>query len=163
MFIRQCDRVKNGKRPAYWPLVESYRTATGPRQNGWPGWESSMKLGDLEFNTLPVAFGGPLCNRLMLDHHSRKLHQSHRIPSQNHRTIPSNRLVVVSCESSLLTKKIRPRLSNVGWKWMLRPREWKTCGSLGSMVSAASDSRLAAGHIPRFDACQSLPITSKSY
>jgi len=32
MFIRQCYRKKNGKRHAYWALVESYRTARGPRQ-----------------------------------------------------------------------------------------------------------------------------------
>jgi len=32
MFIRPCYRTKNGKRHAYWALVESYRTARGPRQ-----------------------------------------------------------------------------------------------------------------------------------
>jgi transposase len=32
MFIRQCYRRKNGKRHAYWVLVESHRTARGPRQ-----------------------------------------------------------------------------------------------------------------------------------
>jgi len=32
MFIRQCYRTKNGKRHAYWELVESYRTERGPRQ-----------------------------------------------------------------------------------------------------------------------------------
>jgi hypothetical protein len=32
MFIRQCYRRKNGKRHAYWALVESYRTPRGPRQ-----------------------------------------------------------------------------------------------------------------------------------
>jgi hypothetical protein len=32
MFIRQCYRQKNGKRHGYWALVESYRTARGPRQ-----------------------------------------------------------------------------------------------------------------------------------
>jgi transposase len=32
MFIRPCYRVKNGKRHAYWTLMESYRTARGPRQ-----------------------------------------------------------------------------------------------------------------------------------
>ena len=32
MFIRQCFRRKNGKRHAYWALVESYRTERGPRQ-----------------------------------------------------------------------------------------------------------------------------------
>jgi hypothetical protein len=32
MFIRQCYRRKNGKRHAYWALVESYRTCRGPRQ-----------------------------------------------------------------------------------------------------------------------------------
>jgi len=32
MFIRPCYRRKNGKRHAYWALVESYRTARGPRQ-----------------------------------------------------------------------------------------------------------------------------------
>jgi transposase len=32
MFIRPCFRNKNGKRRAYWSLVESYRTERGPRQ-----------------------------------------------------------------------------------------------------------------------------------
>jgi transposase len=32
MFIRPCYRTKNGKRHAYWTLVESYRTARGSRQ-----------------------------------------------------------------------------------------------------------------------------------
>ena len=32
MFIRPCYRFKNGKRHAYWALVESYRTSGGPRQ-----------------------------------------------------------------------------------------------------------------------------------
>ncbi len=39
MFIRQSHRIKNGKRHAYWALVESYRTAQGPRQRvvAWLG------------------------------------------------------------------------------------------------------------------------------
>ena len=32
MFLRRCYRVHNGKRHAYWALVESYRTARGSRQ-----------------------------------------------------------------------------------------------------------------------------------
>jgi len=32
MFIRPCYRKKNGKRHAYWALVESHRTVRGPRQ-----------------------------------------------------------------------------------------------------------------------------------
>jgi hypothetical protein len=32
MFIRPCYRKKNGKRHAYWVLMESYRTECGPRQ-----------------------------------------------------------------------------------------------------------------------------------
>jgi transposase len=32
MFIRPCYRIKNGKRHAYWALMESYRTQRGPRQ-----------------------------------------------------------------------------------------------------------------------------------
>jgi hypothetical protein len=32
MFIRPCYRRKNGKRHAYWALMESYRTQRGPRQ-----------------------------------------------------------------------------------------------------------------------------------
>ena len=39
MFIRQCYRTKNGRRHGYWALVESYRTAGGPRQRvvAWLG------------------------------------------------------------------------------------------------------------------------------
>jgi hypothetical protein len=32
MYVRHCYREKNGKRHAYWALVESYRTARGPQQ-----------------------------------------------------------------------------------------------------------------------------------
>lgn len=32
MFLRPCYRRKNGKRHAYWALVESHRTERGPRQ-----------------------------------------------------------------------------------------------------------------------------------
>ncbi len=32
MFVRPCYRRKNGKRHAYWALMESYRTERGPRQ-----------------------------------------------------------------------------------------------------------------------------------
>ena len=32
MFVRPCYRIKDGKRHAYWSLVESYRTERGPRQ-----------------------------------------------------------------------------------------------------------------------------------
>ena len=32
MYVRPCYRRNNGKRHAYWALVESYRTAKGPRQ-----------------------------------------------------------------------------------------------------------------------------------
>jgi transposase len=39
MFLRQSFRNKNGKRHAYWALVESYRTDAGPRQRvvAWLG------------------------------------------------------------------------------------------------------------------------------
>ena len=39
MFIRQFSRKENGKRQAYWALVESYRTERGPRQRvvAWLG------------------------------------------------------------------------------------------------------------------------------
>jgi len=32
MFLRRCERRKNGKRHTYWALVESYRTGRGSRQ-----------------------------------------------------------------------------------------------------------------------------------
>ena len=32
MFLRRCNRKKNGKQHIYWALVESYRTARGSRQ-----------------------------------------------------------------------------------------------------------------------------------
>jgi hypothetical protein len=32
MYLRRCYRKKDGKRHAYWALVESYRTDRGPRQ-----------------------------------------------------------------------------------------------------------------------------------
>jgi len=39
MYLRRCFRRKDGKRHAYWALVESYRTNRGPRQHvvAWLG------------------------------------------------------------------------------------------------------------------------------
>jgi hypothetical protein len=39
MYLRRCYRRKDGKRHAYWALVESYRTDRGPRQRviAWLG------------------------------------------------------------------------------------------------------------------------------
>ena len=39
MFIRQYFKQENGSRTAYWALVESHRTASGPRQRvvAWLG------------------------------------------------------------------------------------------------------------------------------
>src|SRR5512136_2981013 len=39
MYLRRCYREKDGKRHAYWALVESYRTERGPRQRvvAWLG------------------------------------------------------------------------------------------------------------------------------
>src|SRR5215469_7629618 len=39
MYLRRCFRCKDGKRHAYWALVESYRTNRGPRQRvvAWLG------------------------------------------------------------------------------------------------------------------------------
>jgi transposase len=39
MYLRRCYRMKDGKRHAYWALVESYRTPRGPRQRvvAWLG------------------------------------------------------------------------------------------------------------------------------
>ena len=39
MYLRRCYRKKEGKRHAYWALVESYRTDRGPRQRvvAWLG------------------------------------------------------------------------------------------------------------------------------
>ncbi len=48
MFIRPCYRKVNGKRQAYWALVESYRTDRGPRQRtvAWLGrLKESERLG----------------------------------------------------------------------------------------------------------------------
>jgi hypothetical protein len=41
MYLRRCYREKDGKRHAYWALVESYRTARGPRQRV-VAWLSAM-------------------------------------------------------------------------------------------------------------------------
>ena len=39
MYLRRCYRQKDGKRHAYWALVESYRTVRGSRQRvvAWLG------------------------------------------------------------------------------------------------------------------------------
>jgi len=63
MFIRPCYRRKNGKRHAYWALVESYRTARGPRQR------TVAYLGQIDANTrLGVKqAAGATCDRALFD------------------------------------------------------------------------------------------------
>ena len=51
MYIRQCFRTVEGERRAYWALVESVRTARGPRQNvvAWLGaLDQAGRLGVLQ-------------------------------------------------------------------------------------------------------------------
>ena len=51
MYIRQCFRIVEGERPAYWALVESERTECGPRQNvvAWLGaLDEAGRLGVLQ-------------------------------------------------------------------------------------------------------------------
>jgi transposase len=48
MYLRRCYREKDGKRHAYWALVESYRTVRGPRQRivAWLGaMDESGRMG----------------------------------------------------------------------------------------------------------------------
>ena len=42
MYVRRCPRTKAAKEHVYWQVVESYRTASGPRQR------VVAYLGDLE-------------------------------------------------------------------------------------------------------------------
>jgi transposase len=58
MFIRQCTRLVKGKRQAYWALVESYRTARGPRQRvvAWLGkLDAAGRLGVQQAAEAPEA------------------------------------------------------------------------------------------------------------
>jgi len=80
MYLRRCYRRKDGKRHAYWALVESYRTARGPRQRvvaylgeldeaGRLGVRQQAEYGDARWQSRQ--FGGPwldlaLCRRLGL-------------------------------------------------------------------------------------------------
>ena len=51
MYIRQCFRIVEGERRAYWALVESVRTERGPRQNvvAWLGaLDEAGRLGVLQ-------------------------------------------------------------------------------------------------------------------
>ena len=62
MYLRRCYRVKDGKRHAYWSLVESIRTARGPRQRvvAYLGqWDADVRLGVRQ-----AAQGGPFQSAL---------------------------------------------------------------------------------------------------
>ena len=69
MFIRQCIRQINGKPQAYWALVESHRTARGPRQRvvawlgkldeaGRLGLQQAAQLGGAETEQQAAPHGG---------------------------------------------------------------------------------------------------------
>jgi hypothetical protein len=63
MYLRRCYRKKNGKRHAYWTLVESYRTARGPRQRvvAWLGaMDEKGRLGAQRCAERPTTHQGNL-------------------------------------------------------------------------------------------------------
>jgi hypothetical protein len=47
MYLRPCSRLKEGQRHAYGALVESYRTARGPRQRVVSWWGARDERGRL--------------------------------------------------------------------------------------------------------------------
>src|SRR3990172_2744601 len=62
MFIRQYSCTEGGRRQAYWALVESYRTARGPRQRvvAWLGkLDQAGRLGVRQAAEAPRARGAP--------------------------------------------------------------------------------------------------------
>ena len=63
MYIRRCYRNKDGKRHAYWALVESYRTVGGPRQRvvAWLGaMDEEGRIGVKRCATAPSSEQGDL-------------------------------------------------------------------------------------------------------
>jgi transposase len=67
MFIRQCYRKKNGKRHAYWALVESCRTSRGPRQRIVSYLGDMDEQGRLGIRQAAVGFGASYQRRLFDD------------------------------------------------------------------------------------------------
>ncbi len=73
MFLRRCERRKNGKRHTYWALVESYRTAKGSRQrvvaylgelkrseqDGWAKLGAHLEKGQQSQRPQPSLFDPP--------------------------------------------------------------------------------------------------------
>jgi transposase len=73
MFLRRCERRKNGKKHTYWALVESYRTAQGSRQrvvaylgdlkaSERSGWAQLGKHLPLRDRPQPSLFDPPACD-----------------------------------------------------------------------------------------------------
>jgi transposase len=67
MFIHQCYRKKNGKRHAYWALVESCRTSRGPRQRIVSYLGDTDEKGRLGIRQAAVGFGALYQRRLFDD------------------------------------------------------------------------------------------------
>ena len=67
MFLRQKFRIKNGKRHAYWALVESHRTQRGPRQRvvAWLG--QIDEAGRLGVQQAAEAKTGTDCQQTLFD------------------------------------------------------------------------------------------------
>ena len=67
MFLRQKFRIKNGKRHAYWALVESHRTQRGPRQRvvAWLGQTDAA--GRLGVQQAAEAKTGTDCQQTLFD------------------------------------------------------------------------------------------------
>ena len=76
MFLRRCERRKNGKRHTYWALVESHRTARGSRQrvvaylgelapseqDGWAKLGAHLEGNDVDKRPQRTLFDPPLAH-----------------------------------------------------------------------------------------------------
>jgi len=88
MYLRRCYRVKDGKRHAYWALVESVRTARGPRQRvvAYLGDLEKQAARESEAALRPAAGGGVFQGTLFDEAHRQWV------------TVDASRMEVIGCK-----------------------------------------------------------------
>jgi hypothetical protein len=97
MFLRRCYRRRSGKRHAYWALVESYRTARGPRQRvvAWKTLGQMCKragLGDEPRRVLDELSGIRLVDVVLRTRDGREIRRRYVTRPDDHQAILLHRL-----------------------------------------------------------------------
>ena len=145
MYIRQCFRTVEGKRRAYWALVESVRTERGPRQNvvAWlldPSSELYISEQWYPKTALPDLLGVPADRIWVMDRGMTSEDNLEFLRQENRRYI-------IGTNKALL-KKFEQELLKKDWTTIRDGIEVKLCKMPTEEDSERTDARADAYAMP---------------